>query len=192
MSTHYTKVLPQEILSSRERRAERQMNMLTCDKVSCVISFTLNIAGPVKLNPLIRESFAEGSLEIQGKLKQNGIKVLRKEQRVEKTGCEALFSVAYDAIGIKRMMVEIEEEHPLGRLFDIDVISKEGYPVSRAVLGFPKRRCLVCDRIAHECARAGRHHYELLQRKAGCIMQEYLHSRCGTPKKSKQHIGFEG
>ena len=86
---------------------------------------------------MIQESFDEGLCQIETKLNEAGIHIIQKEQRTEKTGCEALLSVAHDAMEIKRMMVEIEEQHPLGRVFDIDVISGEGCPISRSQLGYP-------------------------------------------------------
>lgn len=181
-------VQPKEILDAREHRAERQLSMLACNG-DCVISFTLNIPGPVKLNSLIRKSFTKGLEKIERKLKKNHIDVIQKEQRVEETGCEALFSVACDdVLKIKGMMVVIEENHPLGRLYDIDVISKEGVPVSRIMLGYPVRRCLLCDRMAHECARSQRHDYKLLIRKTEAIMKEYFSSRRVVLEKSKQYI----
>ena len=151
----------EEILDAKERRADRQRIMLECNG-GCIISFTLNIPGPVKINPLIQESFDEGLCQIETKLNEAGIHIIQKEQRTEKTGCEALLSVAHDAMELKRMMVEIEEQHPLGRVFDIDVISGEGCPISRSQLGYPPRRCPICGRIAHECARTGRHDYKEL------------------------------
>ncbi len=185
-------VQSKEILDARERRAKRQRSMLACNG-DCVISFTLNIPGPVKLNSLIRESFTEGLEKIERKLKKSHVDVVQKEMKTVKTGCEALISVVCDdALKIKGMMVEIEDEHPLGRLYDIDVISKDEVPVSRSMLGYPARRCLICDHMAHECARSQCHDYKLLQRKTESIMKEYFSSRRVVLEKSKQYISPAG
>ena len=165
-------VLPQEILDSKERRAMRQQKMLTFG--NCVISFTLNIAGPVKISPLIRKCFKEGLRQIECQLKCRHIKIQHQEQWIEKTGCEALYSVKYDAIKIKHIMVIIEESSKLGRLFDIDVLSEEGYPITRSELGLKNRKCLVCDFSAHECVRSSRHDITIIKKESERIMREYF------------------
>lgn len=162
-----------EMLEAREQRAGRQRNMLRKNG-GCVISFTLNIPGPVKLTPLIQKCFTEGTRQIEMRLQTEGIGIIQKEERIEKTGCEMLLSVSWKPLEIKRMMVGIEEEHPLGRLFDIDVISEGEGPVSRKVLGYARRRCLICGRMAHECSRSGRHNLEALRQKTEQIMQGYF------------------
>ena len=54
-------------------------------------------------------------------------------------------------------MIELEDHHPLGRLWDLDVLAPEQGQLSRQDLGFPARQCLVCDEPAHACARSRRH-----------------------------------
>lgn len=163
MDKNCSEVSLEEMLDARERRADRQRIMLERNG-GCVISFTINIPGPVKINPFIQKTFHEGLDQIRRKLNEAGIDIIQKEQKAEKTGCEALLSVAHDAMEIKGMMVAIEEGHPLGRLFDIDVINGEGCPVSRTQLGYPPRRCPVCGGIGHECSRSRRHDYKELLR----------------------------
>ena len=47
-----------EMLEAREARARRQRELLDC--LSCpVVSFTMNIPGPVKNGPVIRRAFRE-------------------------------------------------------------------------------------------------------------------------------------
>lgn len=59
----------------------------------------------------------------------------------------------------KDLAIEIEETHPLGRIFDIDVYEGEN-SISRRHLGYPERKCIVCNNNARECAREGRHGIE--------------------------------
>ena len=75
----------------------------------------------------------------------------------EATGPEALYVVEAHARELKQALVALEESHPLGRLWDIDVIDPDAGPVARASLGLPARRCLVCEEPAHACARSRRH-----------------------------------
>jgi holo-ACP synthase/triphosphoribosyl-dephospho-CoA synthase len=165
-------VLPQEILDSKERRVMRQKKMLTLG--NCVISFTLNIAGAIKISPLILKCFNEGLKQIECELKYRRITVQHQEQWIDKTGCEAMFSVKYDALKIKKFMVIIEESSKLGRLFDIDVLSEEGYPITRSELGLNSRQCLVCGFPAHQCVRGRRHDIEIIMKESKRIMRDYF------------------
>ena len=64
-------------------------------------------------------------------------------------------------LSVKRAAVALEDSHPLGRLFDLDVIGPDG-PLSRTEIGAPERRCLLCDRPARLCMRGHRHSYQEL------------------------------
>jgi len=48
--------------------------------------------------------------------------------------------------------IETEESISGGRLLDIDVMNKDGAVVSRELLGFPPRKCFICDKPAIICA----------------------------------------
>ncbi len=54
------------------------------------------------------------------------------------------------------------QSHPLGRLWDIDVICPQNGLVGRQSLGESQRRCLLCDEPAHACARSRRHDTDLV------------------------------
>jgi holo-ACP synthase len=73
------------------------------------------------------------------------------------TGPEALWCVAHHAAEIKAHCAELEHTHPLGRLWDLDVISLQHGHVGRQSLGAQQRRCLICDAPAHACSHS-RHH----------------------------------
>ena len=52
-------------------------------------------------------------------------------------------------------MVELEEKHPLGRLFDLDVIAPDGIPVSRQEVALPLVAvCFVQTKHAFACVTA--------------------------------------
>ena len=61
-----------------------------------------------------------------------------------------------DSTVIKRKTIEIEEQHPLGRLIDLDVYDSSG-PVSRSDLGFSPRTCFLCGDIAFHCIKSHKH-----------------------------------
>ena len=62
---------------------------------------------------------------------------------------------------IKELTTELEENHPFGRLFDMDVIGTDGEKLSRGVY----RKCLICGCQAHECARSRKHTVAEMQAK---------------------------
>jgi len=73
------------------------------------------------------------------------------------TGSEAIISSPWGARRIKSITVALEQNHPLGRIFDLDVLGSDELTVSRVELGFPPRVCLLCDDEAVACARSRRH-----------------------------------
>lgn len=99
-----------------------------------------------------------------------------EELRDLETGYEGYFIVDMDPMEAKRMAVSIEEEHPLGRLFDLDVIvSEDGVrPLGRQELGLPQRLCLICGKPARECMRARTHTTEELLEKIDSILSNYV------------------
>ena len=90
------------------------------------------------------------------------------------TGFEAYWLVDLPQEEAKRRTVELEDTHPLGRLFDADVILPGGRPLSRTELGAPPRRCLLCDREARFCMRNGSHTREELHAKIAQMIADYV------------------
>jgi len=58
---------------------------------------------------------------------------------------------------IKLQLIELEDMHPLGRFIDLDVHHQLNHSISRADLGLPFRKCYLCERDAHVCARNQTH-----------------------------------
>ena len=140
-----------EILDNRERRAERQRELITLYGTP-LVSFTMNIPGMVKTGRLIRKGFDLGTRLIEA-----AVPFSHKEEYESPCGYEALYCVAGDAAEIKRKMADVEASAPCGRLFDIDVIRTAGTKVSRQELGLPARACLLCGNDARMCRRADTH-----------------------------------
>lgn len=66
-------------------------------------------------------------------------------------------SIEAPAHDLKLATIELEHSHPLGRLWDIDVLTPEGEILSRRHFALPARRCLLCGQSAAECARGKTH-----------------------------------
>lgn len=150
-----------EMMDARERRAALQSRLIQ-QYNNTVISFTLNIPGPVKVLPGIPKAFDYGCQKIETMLEKHHIAAKDIIKTRTKTGYEAFYSVSAAPETIKAFTVLIEDDGDIGRLFDIDIIKTDGTKVSREDLGLPSRLCLLCSRPAHECSRSRAHTVEEL------------------------------
>lgn len=157
-----------DILRARDERAARQQEMLKKHGLP-LISFTMNIAGPVKTDPLIRRAFLEGAARIEAMLAARRAQVHERIQTLEFTGNEALWAVEADAALLKAWMRAIEEGHPLGRLFDIDVLDISGAKLAREEY----RKCLICGGDVHACGRSRAHSADEIFRRTREMIQSY-------------------
>ena len=105
-----------QMLDARERRAQRQRELLKAYLGHTLISFTMNIAGPVKNSPLIREGFLLGKDLLLGQLSARGFSVLFSEEIDEVTGNEALFVLDGASVDVKKMTVFLEDHTIAGRV----------------------------------------------------------------------------
>ena len=96
----------------------------------------MNIAGPVKDTPLVRLAFRAGLAALDRDL---GAPVHR-ESVAAPTGPEALLVYHRPAGAVKDLCLRLEEQAPVGRLYDLDVLSPGGEKLSRP----QSRRCLIC------------------------------------------------
>lgn len=144
------------MLDCREKRAKTQQELISLyDKP--VVSFTMNIAGPVKTSYLIERGFSIGVERLLGALLgQKSLQkslgqttpVVEKKINILPTGPEGFFVVDMNPTKLKSICLKVENQDSLGRLFDIDVISPDGQKLERK----EERHCLLCDRPAKECS----------------------------------------
>lgn len=159
-----------DILRARDARAAAQRRLLDRHGLP-LISFTLNIPGPRKQSGLYARIHERGLDALLKDLEADAFpteqpeggtffQVLGPDHR--KTGSEAFVICRGEALRIKRIAANLEETHPLGRLFDMDVLCPAHGPLSRSGLGLPPRRCLLCNEEAAVCVRSRRHPTEAL------------------------------
>jgi holo-ACP synthase len=162
----------EQILASREHRAACQVAALARFQKP-LVSMTVVMPGPVKDGPLPRTVLAEALREVHAALSTRNWPVLWREGRWSHTGPEGIYVVDVEAAQLlKAAAVELEDRHPPGRLWDLDVIAPGQRMLSRQQIGLLPRRCLVCERPAAECGRARRHS---LQELSG-VMQRIVNS----------------
>ena len=85
-----------DMLNARERRVWMQEQLLS-EFPGVLVSFTLNIPGPVKVLPLVPEAFAFALSEIVSALDTAKIPVLKRSLILDKTGLEAFLCVDADS-----------------------------------------------------------------------------------------------
>ena len=147
-----------DILIAREERVSIQ-NALLSEFGVPVISFTMNIAGPVKRTALSHRAFLWGMEQLRLGFVQNRLTVPKEFSRSLPTGDEGYFAVDAPAETIKTLCVEIEESGQMGRLFDMDVIGPDGKKLERGT----ERSCIVCGKPGRDCASRRLHTVEQLQ-----------------------------
>ncbi len=168
----------QQLLESREHRATRQRLIL--DRFGFpLVSVTVVQPGEVKNNSNSRFLMAIARQEIAAKLQESGYQILWQWHENLATGPEALYSVKTDATALKSCCIELEEHHPLGRLWDIDVIDLDEKPVSRDMVDRLPRRCLICNADAHRCSRSREHSQDSLTDEISRRVSEFQQlSKC--------------
>lgn len=166
--------LPQ-VLNQKEERVACQRRLLS--QKGCLICFTMNIAGAIKTCPLFSKAFGEGEQRITEQLEWHHIPVILREKRFTPAGEELYLLVGGPAHKVKQLMVQVEDSFPMGRLYDIDVLTAANCKSSREELGQPPRRCLICGEKAALCARSQRHTVQQLQEKTVELICNYFNSR---------------
>ena len=159
--------LPQ-MLARREQRAHEQ-NIFLTKYHSPLVSFSMNIPGPVKTNELIRRAFDEGKRLLLHELTNIHAEINQSSETHEDTGDELLLSVKNIAPEtLKNIAVSIENSSDIGRLYDIDIIDAQGRKLSRQHF----RKCLICDKQAQECARSRTHTVQEMQDAVMLLLQK--------------------
>jgi holo-ACP synthase len=150
----------EEVLQTRENRVRFQETLAVRYSPDTVISFKLNIPGPVKNNESIQNIFSVGRVDILEALTAMKCDILYGKEMNLNTGPEFFLVVNAPIDEVKSVMIGLEEEKALGRLYDLDVFMAKGDEIrtmSREELGFSERRCLICGKSAKACGRNRTH-----------------------------------
>ncbi len=167
------KVSLDEMLFAREIRAERQKEILALYSLP-LISITLNIPGPHKTHSLAKQAYTTLQKVLPKCLKKQGIPIHHQFEIAENTGFESIYVVKGIPSTIKHITMRIEDTHPLGRIFDLDVLDNRGTPLPGSSFGRNDRLCILCDKPATICARNYTHPTIDLARQTAKLIQDYL------------------
>lgn len=150
-----------DLLQEREARQEAQARALLRFPEHSLLTFHLNLPGPIKQSPGLHAFYDASVQRIEAALP--GLE--RLETRGGPTGDWMLWKSAARANRLKRACLSFEQAWPVSSLWDLDVCDQEGR-CSRESLGLPPRPCWLCEAPAKSCARAQVHPLAALQAKA--------------------------
>lgn len=142
-----------EILEAREERAGIIDQILKLYNIPLLV-MRVNYPGFRKTNELTLNIIRDMSALMCTLL---GDKVCFKSLRVGAEGPVFWAGVDEDVLALKRAAINLEEKHVLGRCLDLDVYDRSGQSISRQELGYPRRKCYLCEDDAQCCVRSRRH-----------------------------------
>jgi len=148
-----------ELLQSRDNRRALQAELLRDNPASTLLCLTVLAPGSEKRTPQTLRVAAAGEVALRSAFEGQTTRFFARDLP---TGYEAYLLTPLTPLDAKRRAVEIEDAHPIGRLFDIDVLDRDGRPIDRGAVGAQPRRCLLCDHEARYCMRAHSHTTEEL------------------------------
>lgn len=162
----------EQLLQARDNRRNMQLHLIKENPRSTLVVLTVNIPGAEKRTP---DSLIIGN---------EGVIVLKETFQTKNaivrdlpTGFEAFLLTDLCGQEAKKLAVEIENNHPLGRLMDIDVLDSNGTPISREGMGEPSRKCLICGGNARACMRTFAHPLPELHDKIHSLVNGFLQQR---------------
>lgn len=140
-----------QILKARDKRVQIIEELLKQGKV--VLSLRVNYPGIEKDNVTTRKI-----VEIMDHVIENQWMIGKCHYVNNGEGPVCLYLIDNKSpILIKKKTIMIEEEHPLGRLVDIDVYDKSSKSISRGDLNVKPRSCMLCSQDAFICIKSQAH-----------------------------------
>lgn len=168
-----------EMMDAREKRCFLQQHLLNTYHTP-LICLTLNIPGPVKVLAGVPNAFDTALARIEQTLADHTVSIVHTEITKAKTGYEAFLNANGAPELLKQLMITLEDQDRLGRLFDIDVLAPDGRKLSREELSYTPRRCLLCGEPAHACSRSRRHSVAELVAEINRILDAAASDRTST------------
>lgn len=147
----------EQMLESRDNRQRLQRQYLENNPGLTLMVLTVVMPGGDKRT---EDSLTIARAAVRAVRELFGEHIVKAEERDLATGFEGWFILDHPPLEAKRLACRLEDSHPLGRLFDIDVFDVTSHaPLSRTGLGLEQRHCLICSRPARECMRSQAHSY---------------------------------
>lgn len=135
------------ILEAREERYEKILELIN-KNLGTVLCAKINYPGRDKNTPHAKKAF---EILKQLLLKSFNEKIVLTKVLHGLDGNSLLLVLNLNMIEAKGISIDLENNHHLGRLFDIDIYDKQGIPISREKFNLKPRGCVVCGKNAREC-----------------------------------------
>ncbi|MGV6846001.1 MAG: triphosphoribosyl-dephospho-CoA synthase [Lutibacter sp.] len=164
-----------KILSAKEARKEIRKKLAA--NQFATISVSLNIAGYPKNNSVTQQFFdlILDELKVFFIANRINISIDKKIKIIDEAGnfyCNKIEDKTINLNNLKLLTEEFEQNHEVGRLIDVDVFNKNGYPIS----SHKTKNCLLCEKPATVCMREKNHEYKVLRKFSFEKIQFYLNS----------------
>lgn len=161
-----------KILVDREQRVIN-VNQFQ-KKYACVIVIKSNLMGSNKTN-----FYSHYLVNTFYHIVKNKLKIEEVKKIYSFDGPYFLLGINNEnELNIKNLLISIEEEEELGRLIDLDLFSEKVSSISRLMLGFQPRKCLICNQDARVCSRNQTHSLETLLNKVHNMVEQHFFSLC--------------
>jgi holo-ACP synthase CitX len=103
---------------------------------------------------------------------QDHVTINQREISGSADGYAAYLIVSEEADFVTSSCIRAEEELTFGMIAYLDVMDRTGLQIGREALGFPPRKCFVCDRQAAFCTSRRLHSDTEPADSVGLLMQE--------------------
>lgn len=143
----------QDILESRENRVDLQEDLRSKYNMP-IMAMRVNYPGINKNNETTK-NIMEIMFKIVKDLFRGDIYYTYNSFTGE--GPISILVIDKPAREIKKIAIEIECKHTLGRCMDLDVYTKDGNAISRSDLDVQSRKCYLCEEDAQVCVRSQKH-----------------------------------
>ncbi|MCX5773062.1 MAG: citrate lyase holo-[acyl-carrier protein] synthase [Fusobacteria bacterium] len=147
------------LLEVRERRFEKIQKK--CEQFGHCLVLSINIPGANKRSALGKRIYFEAVRILRSKI---GIKIILQEEFEHFDGnfCFFTFHLYRESLTrIKKLCIQIEENHFLGRFFDLDYYMVDEFEktrsISRGNMNRELRKCYICSKMAKVCVKEKNH-----------------------------------
>lgn len=168
----------QELITLSERheneqaKTQRQHSMIAQYALP-LITLTTYLPNSMVNSDSAEQVFQSALDAVQDKLDTLNTKVVKCVVTKNKAGAEAMLAVSgLSSTSLKKAMIQLEKEHPLGALINADVQHQDGKTISRKSGFLAPRRCLLCSNAAIRCAAGKTHTDKQLSSHIQAMLQE--------------------
>lgn len=153
-----------KILEAKENRWNQRVSLATTSGKT-VICVTMCVPYEIRTNKNYKHIYNGFILKFIDYFKKINIEIIPCKSESTDDGEYTLFTCNETSTIVKEATVKAEETIIGGRLFDIDVMDKNGEQISRADIKVLPRSCIICNENAFKCILKSTHKKEEVVKK---------------------------